>query len=121
MLSTKKMEEIMGWLLTLGTLISAALVLIGGGVYLMQYGHTKIDISALQDHAQPTSIKQIWETALSFSPLGIVELGLLLLVATQILRVGLLAWFYAAIRDYRFTLISVFILLTLIYSFVLRN
>lgn len=121
MFSTKKMEELISMVLIIGTLLSAAFVIIGGTLYLLQNGSENVHTELLQNNAYPTSIKQIWIIALSFSPLGMIELGLLLLVATQILRVGLLAWFYAYIRDYRFTCMSLFILLMLLYSFVLRN
>lgn len=118
---TKKMEAVMSLLLTLGTLFSAALVLVGGVLYLLQSGGQIVHFDSLQGHAVHMTIKQVWMVALSFSPLGIIELGLLSLVATQILRVGLLTWFYASIRDWWFTNISLFVLLTLIYSFILRR
>lgn len=109
-------------LMLLGILISATLVLIGGALYLQQYGYENLRVELLQtDIYQASVIEMLKEVFLSLSPLGIVELGLLSLVATQILRVGLLAIYYIYIKDYWFTLISTFILLMLIYSFLWRR
>ncbi|MCW5582845.1 MAG: DUF1634 domain-containing protein [Gammaproteobacteria bacterium] len=60
-------------------------------------------------------------TALSLSPLAIIELGFLVLVATQAIRVAMLVWFYFVTQDYWFTSISIFILITLIYGFIWRS
>jgi len=121
MLTTPKMERMIGALLLIGTAISAALVLFGGIMYLWQHGGENMQTELLVSDNYSINIRQIWHIALSLTPLGIIELGLIALVTTQILRVGMLVWFYAAIRDYRFTLISVFIFVTLLYSFLWRN
>lgn len=116
MWSVEKMEENIAIVLLFGTLLSAFLVLVGGVIYLFQYGNDPMQSELVITNMTPTNIKSIWAFALSFSPLGIIELGLLLLVATQTLRVALLCGFYAAMRDYRFFFISAFILAVLIYS-----
>lgn len=121
MFSTKNMDRLISLILIIGTLISVLLVMLGGTLYLLQNGNESLRLELLQNTIYPRGMKSVWLTALSFSPLGMIELGLLLLVITQILRVGLLAWFYAYMRDYWFTSISVFILLMLLYSFILRN
>lgn len=121
MISTKKMENIIGLLLTIGMLFSAILVLIGGVLYLLQHGSDPMQTEVISSNAYQISIKHLWHRPQTFSAITIIELGLLALVATQILRVGLLAWFYTAIKDSKFALISFFILLMLIYSFVWRS
>ena len=118
MLSTKKMEVVIGLLLTIGTLVSAAIVMLGGILYLLQYGGESVHIELLQSNAAYTNLTSIWQAACAFSPLGIIEIGVLALVATQSLRVALLVGFYAIIRDYGFVLISLFILIMLVSSFI---
>lgn len=120
-LSTHQMEETIGLILLIGTLCSALLVFFGGTMYLLQNGTENIHFEHLQADTYQNTIKQVWHLVLLFSPLGIIELGLLTLVATQILRVALLFFYYASQGDFWFTLISIFILLTLIYSFVWRT
>lgn len=114
-------EEIMSWILTTGMLISLFLVILGGIMYLIQYGNEPLNIKLLQANHDYTTLKQIWQGVYSFSPFGIIQLGVIVLVATQVARVGLLIWFYTLIRDYGFALISVFILLIILYSFFGRH
>lgn len=113
MLTSKKIEKMIGVVLAVGTLLSALLVLIGGVSYLITHGS-----EALQNEWTLGGIRQF---SLSLSSIGIIEIGLLVLVGIQLLRVGLLVWFYTVIHDYAFSLISLFILLTLIYSFIWRS
>jgi uncharacterized membrane protein len=121
MVSIKKMQALISILLLIGIFISALLVIIGGTLYLVQYGHNNWQTELLQADTYQLSVIHLWETALSFTPVGMIELGLLSLVATQILRVALLCWFYTAQRDYWFMFFTFFILLVLIYSSFLRN
>jgi uncharacterized membrane protein len=115
--TTRKIENMIGILLLLGTIISAGLVLGGGIVYLWQHGGDNLQSELLSSDNYSIHIRQIWGIALSSTPIGFIELGLIALVGTQILRVGLLVWFYAAIRDYAFTGICIFVLVILLYSF----
>jgi uncharacterized membrane protein len=107
MIKPQQMKNIMGTLLLLGTLLSACLVGVGGILYLIHYGNDPI----------PTIFPtQVWQFDFSFTPIGLIKIGLLALVVVQILRVSLLCGFYIATRDYWFSLISSFILFVLIYS-----
>lgn len=109
MLSAEKMQSIIGWVLMIGTLSSAVIVAIGGGIYLYENGSKEMSEIVIDSG-----------TSFHFA-LGLVKLGLLLLVAVQSIRVALLFWFYTAIKDYKFSLISAFILAVLIYSTFWRS
>jgi len=120
-LNTDKIERAIGVLLLIGTTLSAALVLCGGMMYLWQHGGENMQTELLISDNYSVNIRQIWRIAISMTPLGIIEVGLIVLVATQILRVGLLVWFYTVMRDFRFTIISLFIFVILVYSFLWRK
>ncbi len=111
-------ERKIGALLLIGTIISSLIVLTGGVLYLAQYGTDNVEFEMLNHAATATTIKEVWRVALSFTPLGIIQLGLLTLVATQLLRVAMLLIYYVAIRDYWFMVFCGFVLMVLIYSFV---
>jgi uncharacterized membrane protein len=121
MMSNKNMQVAMSLILLIGTVVSLALVTCGGVLYLLQHGSENRHMELLQSNHYHTSISQIVQNSLSQSPVSIIELGLLSLVGTQLLRVVLLVWFYVMTRDYWFTLISSFILLILVYSFFWRS
>ena len=120
MLSHKKIEQWMGTLLILGILFSATLVIIGGTLFLLQNGQETMP-ALPPPIAYQLTLSQVWQFALSFTPLGIIQLGLLALVSVQILRVAMLCVFYVITRDYWFIAFSTFILLVLVYCIVWRN
>lgn len=122
MISIKRIEEIIGIILIIGTLCTAALVILGGSIFLIQHGQENMQTELLNaDHyAIPITTLLIQDTV-AFSPMAIIELGLLLLVAIQVLRVLLLFLYYLVIRDVYFSLISLFILLMLVYSIFWRQ
>lgn len=120
MAAIRKIEDIIGLVLLFGITLSAITVLIGGTLFLLQHGNETLQSELGQILIYPTTSRELWLIALSFTPIGIIELGLLMLVVTQILRVALLAWYYISIRDYWFILCCVFILAMLIYSLFWR-
>lgn len=107
-------EKKLGALLLFGTLLAALIVLIGGILYLLHTGTQPMQFDLLQN--APKATGTIWRNAFSFTPLGIVQLGLLVLVATQLFRVASLFVYYSIIRDYWFMLFCGLVLLALIYS-----
>lgn len=117
MLTVSRIQILISRILTTGTLLAASLVLIGGMIFLYQSGHQPVMSVLNQPMAHFSSLLSTWDAARAFSPLGIVELGVITLIITQLLRVGLLVWFYASIRDHYFTIISLFVLAILLYSF----
>lgn len=121
MISSDRMQLIISKILLFGTLLSTFIVMIGGIMYLTQHGFDPMQSELLKSDANHLTAKQIWLHAFSFTSLGIVALGLLALVTTQILRVGMLMFFYLINRDYAFTLFAGFILIVLIYSCFLRQ
>ena len=117
----KKMQRGMNLILIVGMMISVVLVTLGGSLFLLHYGSENIQNEFIYVVNEGTSAAKIWESALHFSPLGMIELGLLVLIATQAIRVALLAWFYGKTRDYWFAGMSLFILAVLLYSFFFRE
>jgi uncharacterized membrane protein len=116
----KQSEYLIGIVLRLGLWLSVLIVLIGGTLYLLQNGHQIIPYHVFQASQNAFANKGIWGS-FSFTPEGIIQLGLLTLIITQILRIALLVWLFAEEKDYFFIMISVGILIVLIYSVFLRK
>lgn len=112
-----RVQTLISKILTTGTLLAASVVLIGGILFLYQQGQEPISILLAQPNLHLTSLPLIWQAAITFSPLGIIAIGVLILIVTQLLRVALLVWYYQSIHDRYFTIISLFVLCVLLYSF----
>lgn len=117
----KKIEISMSVILTIGMLLSSCLVILGGTSFLIQHGSENILTQFIQSDLYHTNINMILNDVSGFSSIGIIELGILVLVATQIIRVAMLVCFYGITRDYWFSCISLFILIVLVYSFFWRH
>lgn len=120
MITIPKLQLTIAWLLNIGMLLSLSLVLAGGIILLYQHGHQPIDLLIQQASQVTINPFNTWHGALTLSPISLIELGLLALVGTQVLRMVLLTIFYVITNDIWFTLFSLFILIALGYSFFMR-
>lgn len=116
MISTKSMQNIMGWILLAGTTISALLVIIGGTMLLTEHSNTLLKSELMSATHYHVGFVEMYHYMHVHPALGLIELGLLCLVMTQVVRIALLACFYAIIHDKAYTFISLFILCVMLYS-----
>src|ERR1700746_2913196 len=86
--SDQRVETIMGDLLRAGVLLSAAVILVGAFVYLRSAGRMPAHYDAFRgEPADLRGVRGIVHDALSGDGSGIIQLGLLLLIATPVARV----------------------------------
>lgn len=117
----EKMQLALGRLLMGGVLLSFFIVLAGGLAYVYSNPGLLVSYQDFQGtDASFRSISAILKGALSFSPLALIQFGLLFLVFVQLLRVALVGWFFMKQKDEIFIAISAFILIVLIYSLFSR-
>ena len=105
--------------LRIGVTLSAAVVILGG---VLLRDHL---LSAIPDytHFQAgdpglRSVLGILQGAVNFTPKSVIQLGLLLLIATPVARVVLCVVGFARQHNLLYTVISAFVLAILILSFV---
>ena len=110
-------EIALGRVLRLGTLISAVVIALGGVAFLVSHGGESPHYDLF--HGEPAdldSVAGIVTDSVRFDPRGVIQLGMLLLVATPIARViGALVAF-AARRDVAYVVISSLVLAALLYG-----
>ncbi len=113
----ESIEIVLGNLLRWGTLISAAVIALGGIAYLVTNGGETPHYDAF--HGEPSDLRSAYGIvvdALQWHSRGVIQLGLLLLVATPIARViGALVAF-ALRRDAKYVVVSSLVLAALLYS-----
>lgn len=110
-------EIIIANLLRTGVIISGAMVLIGGVIFLVRHGFDAATYRVFK--GEPTDLRQfrgIAREALALHGRGIIQLGLLFLIATPVARVAFAAFALAIERDWLYVGISTFVLLVLLYS-----
>ena len=115
----EKIEQIVGNLLRAGVILSAVVVLCGGVLYLIQYGHAPADYRVFR--GEPTDLKSvsgILRAAFALHSRGIIQLGLLLLIATPVTRVAFSIFGFAEEKDRMYVVFTVIVLLILLYSLI---
>ncbi|HLG61460.1 MAG TPA: TSUP family transporter [Ktedonosporobacter sp.] len=108
----QQVTNAIGWILQGGVLLSTAVVLVG----LLLLPTRPGGLSAERVLAFPQTLGQIATGILILRPQAIITLGLLLLIATPIVRVAASVVAFALERDRRYVLITVVVLLILLVS-----
>jgi len=112
-----EIEIIIGTLLRTGVMLAAAVVLLGAVVYLSHYAFHAMDYRTF--HGDPEFLRTltgIVRGAFHLDGRAIIQLGLLLLIATPVARVAFSAVAFAIERDYLYVWITLFVLAVLLYS-----
>ena len=113
----QKLEIAIGRMLQAGVLLAAAVVLIGGVLYLHQETGLRPDYSHFTGVVERLrSPAEIGTNALHGRAGSIIQLGLLLLIATPIARVALAAVGFFLERDHLYVWVSLIVLAVLLYS-----
>jgi len=115
--SDERLERVIGTLLRAGVLTAAAVVLAGGIVYLARHGGQTPAYHVFR--GEPTDLRNvagILRDVAAVSGRGLIQFGLLLLIATPVARVALSVAIFALERDVRYVAITLLVLSVLLYS-----
>jgi uncharacterized membrane protein len=116
-LTDEQMDRIISTLLRGGVIVAALVVLVGGILYLIRYGATLPDYGVFRgEPVYLRTVSGIVQEALSFHPRGIIQLGLLLLIATPVARVAFSVLAFAWQRDRTYVIVTLIVFAILIYS-----
>ena len=110
-------EQFLGTLLRTGVILSAILVFAGAMVYLVRHGGEEPEWRLF--HGEPVELRNvegIIDAALSLRGRGIIQLGLLVLIATPVARVAFSVIAFARERDWTYVVLTLIVLSVLLYS-----
>jgi uncharacterized membrane protein len=115
----RRIEVILGNLLRTGVLVSAAVVLVGACIYLYRHAHDPADYRVFRgEPSEYRTISGVIQSVISGRGQGIIQLGLLLLIATPIARVAFSVVGFAIERDRLYVAFTLLVLAILLYSFL---
>ena len=115
----QKVEGVIGNLLRTGVILSATVVLIGAAIYLLRHGGSPADYRVFQGEPNDLrSLPGIIQRSIHLSGRGIIQLGLLLLIATPVARVAFAIYGFAAEGDRLYVAFSSLVLAVLLYSLI---
>ena len=115
--SEGQMETILGRLLQAGVSLAAILVLCGGAVYLNRHGKELPDYHKFHgEAANLRTVGSVLAAAASLQGQGIIQLGLLVLIATPVARVIFSVYGFARQRDWIYLVVTLIVLSLLLYG-----
>ena len=113
-------EQLIGRLLQFGVLLAAVVVAVGGALLLIQHGGTAASYNVFRGEPRElTMIGSVLRGSLSMDSKAIVQLGLLLLIATPVARVAFTLVAFVLQRDRTYICITILVLALLLYGLVL--
>ena len=113
----RRIEVILGNLLRTGVLLSAAVVLCGAGIYLARHAHEPANYRVFRgEPSDLRSISGILHSIVHERGRSLIQLGLLLLIATPIARVVFSIVGFALERDRMYVAFTLIVLAVLLYS-----
>lgn len=113
------MEQMIGRALQAGVVISALVVLLGAALLLARHGGTLPDFHTFAgEPAMLRSVGGILRGVIGLDPYALVQFGLVLLIATPIVRVILTLVAFAAQRDWLYIIVTTIVLGILLWSIV---
>lgn len=116
-LDERRFEQLLGNFLRLGVILAAAVVLTGGILYSLQ--HRQEHPNWEQFRGQPKTLRspaEIVANALKGESRDIIQLGILLLIATPVTRVILSVLGFILQKDWFYVSTTLVVLVVLLYS-----
>ena len=113
----ERLDAAVSFVLRLGVNLAGALVLVGAAVFLYRHGHELPHYAVFR--GEPSDLRTIGgivRDAAAFSGRGLIQLGLLVLVATPVARVALSLTVFALQRDRTYVVVTLVVLVLLILS-----
>jgi uncharacterized membrane protein len=116
-LDEQKLESVIANLLRAGVVLAAFVVLSGAVMYLGFHPNARVEYRSFRGEPEELkTVRGVIHNALSGDAKGIMQLGLLLLIATPIARVISSAVAFAVEGDRMYLLFTLLVLAVLLYS-----
>jgi uncharacterized membrane protein len=113
----REFDTLLGHVLRAGVLVASAVVFGGGAVYLLRHGYAVPEYRVFRgEPGDLRSVSGILSDARSLSGRGLIQLGLLLLIATPVARVVFSVVGFLRQRNWRYVMITLLVLMLLAYS-----
>ena len=113
----RRIDVVIGRLLQAGVLTAAAIVLTGAAILLARQGRSTADYGTFRGTADALrSLTGIVRAATSGDSLAIIQLGLVVLIATPVARVALTLAAFLLRRDRVYSVLTAIVLALLLFS-----
>lgn len=112
------LKKIIGQILRYGVLTASGIVLAGGITYLWRHGGQHPEYHNFQ--GEPDKLRKpvlMWQAMMRGEGRPLIQIGLLVLIATPVLRIVFSVFGYLLEKDYLYTVITAIVLLVILWNF----
>jgi len=118
-MNDQRLETIIGGLLRTGVVLAAAIVALGGLLYLFRFHAAPVNFHTFAvGGADIRTVPGILLSAAHFNSTGLMQFGLVLLILTPVARVALAVVGFALEKDHLYTVVSLIVLVILAFSLI---
>ncbi len=110
----QQFEQVLGTLLICGVIAAATVVLLGGIVYLARHGAESPNYHYFRGGYH--SARSVLRDVLAWRGQGLIQLGILMLIATPVARVALSLVAFLRRHDFLYTVFTLVVLAVLVCS-----
>ena len=113
----RQLQQLVAIVLRTGVIVSAVIALVGAILYLMGSGGARVDYGVFR--GEPMSLRRvsaIVTEAVALHPRGLMQLGIVLLLATPLMRVVLSVISFAIQRDTLYVVVTLMVFSVLLFS-----
>ncbi|MEC5142127.1 DUF1634 domain-containing protein [Chitinophaga sp. 212800010-3] len=116
-LRDQDIEQFIGLQLRVGVIVSSIVVFIGGVIYLIRHGHEQPSYSTFTGVREGlNNLQGIWQGVLENKGMNIIQLGVVLLIATPIIRIAFSVIAFLLEKDYLYVGLTLVVLGVIAYS-----
>lgn len=109
-------QNIIGWVLRSGVFLSIAICICGASIYLIKHGHDIANYHYFTGVPASVQMSEIIKSVADLKGRAIIQAGIILLIATPIMRVLFSAIGFIAEKDYLYTGITILVLAIIFIS-----
>lgn len=113
----KDIQLLIGKQLRIGVIVSSVIVFIGGVIYLIRHGHEQPsygDFTGVREGL--ADLPGIWQGVMENKGMNIIQLGVVLLIATPIIRIAFSVIAFLIEKDYLYVGITLLVLGVIVFS-----
>ncbi|GAA4096000.1 DUF1634 domain-containing protein [Mucilaginibacter panaciglaebae] len=115
-LKDSDIQTLIGWVLRGGVFLSIGICICGAVIYLFGHGHDIANYHNFKGGPASVQMDEIVKSIMALKGRAIIQAGIILLIATPILRVLFSAYGFAIEKDYLYTGITVLVLIIIFTS-----
>jgi uncharacterized membrane protein len=115
-LKDSDIQTLIGWVLRGGVVLSIGICICGAVIYLLGHGHDIANYRNFKGGPASMPIDEIFKSIMTLKGRAIIQAGIILLIATPILRVLFSAYGFAIEKDYLYTGITLLVLIIIFTS-----